>query len=94
MAGTKAGAAKARAKNLAKDPDYYRNIGRKGGQSGTTGGFASTVIGRDGLTGRERAKKAGVVGGSISRRGPRKAVEPTAQENQRKYMARIFKRFA
>ena len=42
MAGTKAGGLKAREanyKNFGKD--YYRNIGRKGGQNGHTGGFAA-----------------------------------------------------
>ena len=39
------------------------------------GGFASKKIGRDGLTGAERAKQAGAVGGAISRRKP-KVVEP------------------
>lgn len=48
--------------------DFYREIGRKGGKNGHTGGFASDVIGRDGLTGRERAKIAGKKGGTISKR--------------------------
>lgn len=48
--------------------DFYREIGRKGGKKGHTGGFASNVIGRDGLTGKERAKIAGKKGGTISKR--------------------------
>lgn len=48
--------------------DFYREIGRKGGKNGHTGGFASNVIGRDGLTGKERAKIAGKKGGTISKR--------------------------
>lgn len=36
MAGTKAGGLKAKLRNLEKDPDFYRNIGRKGGQNGHT----------------------------------------------------------
>ena len=48
--------------------DFYREIGRKGGKNGHTGGFASNVIGRDGLTGKERARIAGKKGGTISRR--------------------------
>ena len=48
--------------------DFYREIGRKGGKNGHTGGFASDVIGRDGLTGKERAKIAGHKGGRISKR--------------------------
>ena len=52
--------------------DYYAKIGARGGANGTTGGFASELVGKDGLTGRERARKVGIVGGSISRRGPAK----------------------
>jgi general stress protein YciG len=48
--------------------DFYREIGRKGGKNGHTGGFASNVIGRDGLTGKERARIAGRKGGTISKR--------------------------
>lgn len=50
--------------------------GAKGGKSGRgpdyTGGFASSKIGEDGLTGYERARIAGAKGGHISRRGPAK----------------------
>lgn len=48
--------------------DFYREIGRKGGKNGHTGGFASSRIGRDGLTGYQRARIAGKKGGTISRR--------------------------
>lgn len=68
MAGTKAGGKKAAAKNLAKDPNFYARIGAKGGKNGRTGGFASSVVGEDGLTGAERARIAGARGGRISRR--------------------------
>jgi general stress protein YciG len=34
MAGTKEGGAKARDANLAKDPQFYNKIGRKGGLKG------------------------------------------------------------
>lgn len=69
MAGTKAGGQKAAAKNLAKDPNFYKDIGRVGGSNGTTGGFGSPkVSGKDGLTGAERARIAGALGGRISRR--------------------------
>jgi general stress protein YciG len=65
MAGTKAGAKKAAATNLARHgKDFYANIGRKGGKNGHTGGFAAN---------RELAKIAGQKGGRISRRGPAKA---------------------
>ena len=70
MAGTKEGGMKARATNFAKyGGDYYANIGRKGGQNGHTGGFASDKVGADGLTGYERAVVAGAKGGALSRRG-------------------------
>ena len=73
MAGTKAGGLKAKQRNLEKyGPDFYKRIGQKGGRNGKTGGFASNVVGDDGLTGRERAKIAGAKGGKISRRGPAK----------------------
>ncbi len=65
MAGTKAGGMKAAQKNLAKDPNFYAKIGRKGGQNGHTGGFAANP---------ELARIAGAKGGRISRRGKTKAV--------------------
>lgn len=73
MAGTKAGGIKARNTNLKRyGKDFYRNAGRLGGLAGTTGGFKSDVVGKDGLTGRERAVIAGQKGGKKSRRGPAK----------------------
>ncbi len=76
MAGTKAGglAAAATNKRLNGD-DFYARIGKKGGKRSRTGGFASNKVGPDGLTGRERARKAGAVGGRISRRGKKRALE-------------------
>lgn len=69
MAGTKAGAQKARQTIYKKyGKDFYQNIGREGGKKGTTGGFASNKRGADGLTGYERAKVAGANGGRKSRR--------------------------
>lgn len=46
-------------------------IGHKGGSQvpKTPRGFASNVVGKDGMTGLERAKAAGRKGGQISRRG-------------------------
>lgn len=75
MAGTKAGGQKTRDKNLARDPDWYRKIGTLGGQRGHTGGFASEKVGKDGLTGFERARTAGVIGGKKSKRGRTKKYE-------------------
>lgn len=68
MSGNSIGGIKARDKNLAKDPDFYKKIGTIGGHNGTTGGYASEEIGRDGLTGRERARIAGAAGGRKSKR--------------------------
>lgn len=60
MAGTKAGGQKAAATNKARHgADFYANIGRKGGQNGTTGGFAANPA---------LARIAGAKGGRISRR--------------------------
>lgn len=68
MAGTIAGGKKAAAKNLANDPDFYRRIGQRGGRNGKSGGFASTKIGKDGMTGAQRARIVGAKGGRVSRR--------------------------
>lgn len=69
MSGTKAGGLKARDIDLRKQgEDFYKNIGRKGGQNGHTGGFAANP---------ELARTAGRKGGLKSRRG--RAKKP--QEN-------------
>lgn len=61
MSGTKAGALKAAKTNLAKyGPDFYREMGRKGGLAGHTGGFFAN---------RELARRAGAIGRRKSRRG-------------------------
>ena len=74
MAGTIEGGRKSAATNMAKyGPDFYRNIGRRGGTNGHDGGFASKDLGKDGLTGPERAKIAGAKGGARSRRGKAKS---------------------
>ena len=69
MSGSRTGGLKAAKKNreLYGD-DWYAEIGRKGGKRGKTGGFASHIVGKDGLTGRERAELAGAKGGKISRK--------------------------
>lgn len=73
MVGTKAGGMKAAQTNKLKHgEDFYSRIGKQGGMNSHTGGFASDVVGEDGLTGRERARIAGAKGGRISRRGPAK----------------------
>lgn len=64
MAGTKEGGKKAAKTNMERHgEDFYRNIGRQGGRSGHTGGFAANPT---------LAKIAGAKGGRISRRGPAK----------------------
>lgn len=64
MAGTAIGGQKAAATNKAKyGKDFYARIGSMGGKLGHTGGFAAD---------RELARKAGRIGGRISRRGPAK----------------------
>lgn len=71
MTGTKEGGIKAAITNKLKyGDDFYRRQGAKGGRVGHTGGFASELVGVDGLTGRERARIAGEKGGKISKRGP------------------------
>lgn len=61
MAGTKAGGRAAAATNKEKyGSDFYRKIGRQGGAIGRTGGFYAN---------RELARRAGKIGGQISRRG-------------------------
>lgn len=73
MAGTKNGGRRAAATNKEKyGKDFYAEIGRKGGRNGHNGGFASEVVGKDGLTGAQRAKIAGAIGGRKSKRGPAK----------------------
>lgn len=61
MAGTKIGGKKASTTNREKyGSDFYREIGRKGGRNGHTGGFAANP---------ELARIAGAKGGRLSRRG-------------------------
>lgn len=70
MSGTRDGGRKAAITNLKKHGlDFYAKIGSRGGKNGHTGGFASNKVGKDGLTGLERAKIAGAQGGKISKRG-------------------------
>ena len=79
MSGTKLGAQKGQQTKLEKlgGPEalkqWYIEIGKKGGEASASHvekGFSSPIIGRDGLTGKERAKTAGAKGGSASRTRP------------------------
>lgn len=74
MSGTKSGGFKTRETNYkTHGRDFYREIGRKGGQNGHTGGFASNP---------ELAKTAGAKGGRISKRGKSKKMKITLTEEQ------------
>lgn len=64
MSGTKAGGLKTAKTNYEKyGKDFYRNIGKKGGKNGHTGGFAANPA---------LAKIAGRKGGKVSKRGKAK----------------------
>lgn len=68
MAGTAAGGLKAAAKNLKKNPNFYKDIGRMGGSAPAKSpkGFAANPT---------IARWAGAKGGTISRRGKKINVE-------------------
>lgn len=80
MSGTIVGGKRAAATNKAKHgEDFYKNIGRKGGQNGHTGGFAANP---------ELARIAGAKGGKISRRRPKKLADEEFVEDS-KYLKKI-----
>jgi len=60
MAGTKAGAAKTRETILARDPNHFKKIGRKGGMARVSKGFAVMPL--------EKRREAAAKGGAKSRR--------------------------
>lgn len=65
MSGTRAGAAKAAAKNKELyGNDYYKKIGQSGGKASNTGGFYYSMA-----NGLNWHREAGAKGGRISRRG-------------------------
>lgn len=69
MAGTKIGGILSAKKNKEKyGKDFFSIIGAIGGKRGRTGGFASEIMGSDGLTGKERARIVGAEGGRKSKR--------------------------
>lgn len=73
MSGTRDGGKKAAIANRERHgADYYKRIGAIGGKRSQNGGFASDKVGKDGLTGAERARIAGAKGGARSKRGPAK----------------------
>ncbi len=72
MPGTKEGGRHAAITNKERHgADFYKQIGRKGGHNGHTGGFASNP---------ELARIAGRKGGRISRRGKAKVNINTGNE--------------
>lgn len=80
MAGTKAGGIKAAATNKAKyGEDFYRELGRKGGRNGHTGGFAANP---------ELAKIAGAIGGRKSKRGKAKKNTSGGRTNRESHLER------
>ncbi len=56
--------------------DYYRLMGAKGGKAGNTGGFAAD---------RERASKAGRLGGLVGRRGEHKLPPEEVERIKKEY---------
>lgn len=76
MAGNKQGGLKARDKNLANNPNFYKEIGAIGGANGTTGGFAYLMYQPCNCGGRHanRSACAGAIGGRISKRQPKRRV--------------------
>lgn len=65
MAGTREGGLKTAVKNLRKNPNFYKDIGSRGGKNGTTGGFAAMVGCNCGIVRGEHIKAncAGTIGG-------------------------------
>lgn len=51
---------------------HFVEMGRIGGRLSRNGGFASKKVGKDGLTGKERASLAGQKGGAMSKRRGKK----------------------
>lgn len=77
MAGTITGAIKARNKNLANDPDFYRKIGSIGGQQSGNGGFfyhKSTICNCDIIEGEHTKPQCSGKKGTISRRLSKKNI--------------------
>jgi len=70
MAGTVIGGAKAAKTNIERYGEgFYQRIGAIGGKLSKSGGFASQKTSQDGLTGQDRARAAGSIGGKRSKRG-------------------------
>ena len=91
MSGTVKGGLKAAKTNLKRQgKDYYKRIGSIGGKRSKTGGFASNKVGKDGLTGAERAKIAGAKGGAISKRKPASIKDITQKVQAASKLAQVL----
>lgn len=91
-AGTKIGGQRAAEKNLANDPDFYKKIGKIGGKNGNIGGFKSDKVGKDGLTGYERAVVVRSKGGTVSRRRPKIVEELSSEKPKTNIFTRLFRK--
>lgn len=81
MAGTKAGGLKAALTNKLKHgEDFYAKIGKKGGQNGNTGGFASKEPCNCNIYAWQHivAECAGYKGGVKSKRKPERKINANA----------------
>lgn len=83
MTGTPAGGKKTAKLNKKRyGKDFYARIGAKGGAASGNGGFASDTVGKDGLTGHQRAVIAGRKGGFASSRKGVKTGETKAKRRK------------
>ena len=74
MAGTIKGGIKAYKKVKERyGKSWFKKIGKMGGKISRGGGFADKRVGKDGLTGHQRARIAGAKGGRISKRKKKNA---------------------
>lgn len=83
MGGTRIGGKRAAKTNKAlHGKDFYKRIGKLGGQNSHTGGFAAN---------RELARKAGAIGGKKSSRAGVKNGESRAKKQEKKsFLKKIF----
>ena len=78
MAGTKRGGIKAAETNIGRYGErFYAVIGHRGGMNGHTGGFAADP---------ELARRAGAIGGRISKRGKKLTGKISLAELRKKRM--------
>ena len=69
MSGSREGQLRgARTRRIKYGEDHFRKQCQKAGRTPTTGGFKDKKVGKDGLTGRERASIAGRKGGTMTQK--------------------------